>query len=187
MLCWPWLQLIFLELLILLSITIDCFVPLETCMVTSGTLKASPQGRGSQIWSNSGLLGLVSEVHDVWSNRDLPSMSGRQSMAKATAYVLGVFWTGLYNILSGGFSCLVLRLLLGSLWLLWRALSAQMGKLYSNYIYVCVYSGLLYIIHNFKYKDINIIPYNFIQSFLLLFHLLLSSSLCGLLFTWLFI
>lgn len=45
-------------------------------MAPSGIIKACPQGGGFQRVSCSGPLGSGSEVHDVFSNKDLLSFSG---------------------------------------------------------------------------------------------------------------
>lgn len=55
---------------------LTCSLPLGDCIVSSDTMKASSQRGGSQLRSSSGPLGTVSEVHGVFSNRDLPSTSG---------------------------------------------------------------------------------------------------------------
>ena len=47
----------------------------------SATMKASSQGGGFRVRSSLGPLGSVSKMHGVFSNRDLPTTSGRQPMA----------------------------------------------------------------------------------------------------------
>lgn len=54
-------------------------------MILSDTVKAMPQRGGIQISSSSGASGLVSEVNNVLSNRDLPSISGEQQRVTAVA------------------------------------------------------------------------------------------------------
>lgn len=55
--------------------TVGCFIPLEACMVTPGTMKASPQRGGIQVGSSSGTPGPVSEVREIFRVRDLPGNS----------------------------------------------------------------------------------------------------------------
>lgn len=56
--------------------SVGCFPPLDATVVPSGTMKANPQGEGLQLVpTQGGPLGPVYEVHDVFSNRDLPSAS----------------------------------------------------------------------------------------------------------------
>lgn len=45
-------------------------------MTHAGTLRASHQGRRIQARSAQGLLGLASQVHDDFSNRNLPIAGG---------------------------------------------------------------------------------------------------------------
>ena len=61
--------------------------PSGACPEPSGTLKSSPQGGGFQAKSSWDPLSPVSEVHDVFSNRDLLSTSGRQPRATAVTYL----------------------------------------------------------------------------------------------------
>lgn len=46
--------------------TVGCFQPLEGCIVPSGAMKVKPQGGDIQVYSSSGSLTPVSEVHDVF-------------------------------------------------------------------------------------------------------------------------
>lgn len=55
-------------------------------MVPTGSLKASLQEGSIQVSSRSGSLGPVSEVHGVFSNRDLTFISGEQSRATTIVY-----------------------------------------------------------------------------------------------------
>jgi hypothetical protein len=92
----------------------------------SYALETSLQGGGFQVRSSSEPLGPGSEVHGVFSNRDLPSSSEGQPMATAKACNgLGVSWTSLSNNPKGGFSCQVLGFLLDNRWLWGRTLSVQ--------------------------------------------------------------
>ena len=52
--------------------TVGCFSSLEACMVPPDTIKASLQ-EGAFLSVAQGTLGPVSEVHGVFSNRDLLS------------------------------------------------------------------------------------------------------------------
>ena len=61
-----------------------CFPHLEACNAPSGTMEASTPRR---------LKGLMSEVHGVFINTDLPSTPGRKARAAATAYTM--FWESL--------------------------------------------------------------------------------------------
>lgn len=77
-----------------LNRTIVCFLPLEACIAPSNIMKTSPQAGGIYSRSNSAPPGPVSKVCGVFSNRDLPSTSGRQPKATAITYnVLRVSWT----------------------------------------------------------------------------------------------
>lgn len=67
-------------------------------MGPSGTMKASPQSGGFQVGFSSGSLGLLSEVYDVFSNKDLHSTSAALPRAITRAYyVLRVSSTFLNN------------------------------------------------------------------------------------------
>lgn len=56
--------------------TVGRFFPLEICMVSSGAWEASPLKGDFQVILTQGPLGPVYEVHDVYSNRNLLSVSG---------------------------------------------------------------------------------------------------------------
>ena len=56
--------------------TVGCLFHSEACMVPSCTMKVSSQGGGIEVGSAQGPLDPVSEVHGVFSNRDLPSTPG---------------------------------------------------------------------------------------------------------------
>lgn len=58
-----------------LAWTIGFFPPLEACMITSGTMRTRSLGGGCQSSPAH-----VSNVHSGFGNRDLLSISGRQSM-----------------------------------------------------------------------------------------------------------
>lgn len=73
--------------------------PLEAC-IGSGFLKARPQGEGFQVRFSSVPLGPVSEVHGVFSNRNLPSGEHPRAIASAD-YVLGDSQTFLNSTLAG--------------------------------------------------------------------------------------
>lgn len=63
--------------------SVGFFCPLKAFMVTCGIMKASLQGRNFQIRSSSGpFLGLVSEVHLVFSNMNLLYTFGVQPRMK---------------------------------------------------------------------------------------------------------
>lgn len=66
--------------------TVGCFPPLEACMEPSGTMNASSWGGGVKIRSSSDPLGLVSELHGNFINKDLPFISRRQPEVIAIAY-----------------------------------------------------------------------------------------------------
>lgn len=55
--------------------TISCVPPLEACILPSGTMEVSSQGGYIQVSSRSS----ASKVHDVFSNKDLPSTSQGQA------------------------------------------------------------------------------------------------------------
>lgn len=55
---------------------VSSFPPFQAFMVSSGTMKASPQGRDFTLSSNLDSLGPVSEMHGVFSNWNLLSASG---------------------------------------------------------------------------------------------------------------
>lgn len=77
-----------------LNRTIVCFLPLEACIAPSNIMKTSPQAGGIYSRSNSAPPDPVSKVCGDFSNRDLPSTSGRQPKATAITYnVLRVSWT----------------------------------------------------------------------------------------------
>lgn len=81
-----------------LSRSVGYFPPLEVCMVPEAFSSVPARG----------ILRSVSEVHCVFSNRDLPSASGRLPRAIAIqCYVWGVPWTTLTNSSREGFLCLV--------------------------------------------------------------------------------
>lgn len=70
----------------------------EVCVKPPGTTKAGPRGEGLRSVPAQRPLSPVSETHDVFSNMDLPSTSGRQPRALVTACsVLGLSWTILTN------------------------------------------------------------------------------------------
>lgn len=73
------------------------------------------------------------KVYSVLNNSDLPLTSWRQKKAIAKAYIsLGFSWTSLIINLKG-FSCLVLWILLDSLWSIMGILLLQVS--YLHYIY----------------------------------------------------
>lgn len=75
-----------------------CFLSLELVRHPSCIRKASPQGGSVRRRCSLGLLGSVSKVHNVFSNRNLPSTSDGQSKAIVIAYnILGVSWAPLTN------------------------------------------------------------------------------------------
>ena len=63
------------------------FPLLEACIASSGTMKASLQKESFQLISSLN----PSNVHCVFSNRDLPSTSVRQPRAIAMAYIVWEF------------------------------------------------------------------------------------------------
>jgi hypothetical protein len=83
-------------------------------MVASGILKASPQGKCS-----SSPLGPISEVHEVLSNRNYTFYVWEAASGKSL--YLGTLLDIPEKQFKKGFSCLVLRFLLGHPWLLWGA------------------------------------------------------------------
>lgn len=54
---------------------LNCFLPLGDCVASSDTMKAPPQGGGSQLGSSSAASGHCLTC-SVFSNRNLPSISG---------------------------------------------------------------------------------------------------------------
>lgn len=78
--------------------TIVSFLLLEACMMTSGIMKASPEGEGIHVRASSGPLGPVSKVPGIFRNRDLLSTYGEQSRVIAiVCNVLGDSWRNLTN------------------------------------------------------------------------------------------
>lgn len=51
--------------------------------MSSGTVKTSPHGGGSKVRTSLDPPGLVSKLYGIFSNRDVPSISGRQPRAMA--------------------------------------------------------------------------------------------------------
>lgn len=56
--------------------TAGCFPPLEACKVTSGTMRNRPWGGGIYVFLSSRVQDPVSEVYDVFCDRDLNSTTG---------------------------------------------------------------------------------------------------------------
>lgn len=89
----------------------DCFSSLAACISPSPTMKVSPQGGRFWVRYNWIPPNIVSDVYDIFNNKDLPSNSERQPRAKAIACnVLGDAWTAL----EGGLLYMLLWLLLDS-------------------------------------------------------------------------
>jgi hypothetical protein len=64
-------------------------------------------------------LGPVTQVYKISSNRNLPSTSEeKSSAAPIVCNVLGVSWTVLTNNSKGTSPCLVLKFMLGDIWVL---------------------------------------------------------------------
>ena len=85
--------------------------PLAACIVLSKAMRAILQGGGFQVSSSSIAPNPLSKVCPVFSNRVLPSGSGKQSRVLAIACVIwGVSWTTLANNSKEGLLCLVLFL-----------------------------------------------------------------------------
>lgn len=81
-----------------------CYLPLRTCILSSGTIKASPLGGDFQVRASSGSPALMSEVHGIFSNRDLPSIPRKQPGVTAIAHIVQI--TQINNP-KGDFSCLM--------------------------------------------------------------------------------
>lgn len=76
--------------------TVGCFPKLEASIALFGTLEVRSQeevSKSHSAWAS--LLGFLSEIHDIFNNRNSPSVSGRQPRATAVDYpvVGGVSWT----------------------------------------------------------------------------------------------
>ena len=92
---------------------VGCVPLLEVSTAPCGIVKASPQGGGIQVSSSSKAIYPVSEVHSVFSNKNLTSISEQEVQPRTTLIackVLRVSWTTLTNNMKGGFSCLMLEL-----------------------------------------------------------------------------
>lgn len=77
---------------------LGCFPPYKACIVSVGITKASPQRENFKNRSSSGLWALVSKLHIVFRNRDLPSISRKQLRAIAIDSTdLGSSWKTLTN------------------------------------------------------------------------------------------
>jgi hypothetical protein len=87
--------------------------------------------------SAQGPLGLVSEVHGVFSNKKGTfHLLGATKGSSKICNVLGISWTTLINNSNEGFSCLVLEFSSGGLWLREGVPSAQMEIFNLNYKYM---------------------------------------------------
>lgn len=88
----------------------------------------SSHGGDLKVRYNSDLLSPVSEVHDVFTERALPSISGKQPWAISIAYiVLGSSLNPLNDNSKEGFSFLEVWLLLNKVWLSGGALWPQVA------------------------------------------------------------
>lgn len=93
--------------------TIHCFWLLAVCIAPSHIMKTRPRGGSQQVRYIWNLCSPMSDVYGIFSSRDLFSISGRQSRATTTQYVvLGVSWSTLTNNSNGDFLCLAVRFLL---------------------------------------------------------------------------
>lgn len=68
----------------------ELFPSLAACIAPSDVMKVSPQGGGFLVRSRLIPLSPVSKVHVVLSNRELPSISGRQLRATAIAHIVSM-------------------------------------------------------------------------------------------------
>lgn len=94
--------------------------------------------------SSSIPLNSVLKVYGIFSNRKLPSISKGKPWVTAIPYTaLRDSWSLLTNHLKRGFSCLVLKSLLNSLWFLCGKLVTSF-KLYT--LYINIHLNILYII-----------------------------------------
>lgn len=103
----------------------------KACIKPSGIVKVCPQGGGIQTNSSSAVS--VPCFWNAWCHQ--PSTTGR-GVTKGNSnrlYILRVSWTVPDNNSKDGFSGQILGLLLGGLWLLKWALSAQMRKIHYNF------------------------------------------------------
>lgn len=90
-----------------------CFLPLEDCKVSSGTMKVVFWGEEFREVPIQGGLDPAFEVHCVFSNRKFPSTSEWQPRAISIASnVLGTYLTDLNNTSRVDFSFLVLMFVL---------------------------------------------------------------------------
>lgn len=72
----------------------DCFSLLASFRTYLHTIRASPQGGAFLVTSKSIPLSPVSEMCDIFSNKFVPSSSGKQHRAMAIASkVFGLSWT----------------------------------------------------------------------------------------------
>lgn len=108
-------------------------------------------------------LNLVSEVHDIFSSRDLPSTSGGNQFQQQYAAYLGSLLDSLTNNSKKGFSCLIIGFLLVILALLLeKASSAQIFLKKSLKFYFYIYIKIIFIIDfNFRQLVNSVIPCSF--------------------------
>lgn len=105
-----WLSLWFIGIIV--GVTVGCSLTWKFIwMALSNTIKSSPQGGG--IWVSSSSVSSVHEMHGVFSNMDFSSTSrGKPRAIAIVCKILIVSWASLNS--SKDFSCLVLRIFLGS-------------------------------------------------------------------------
>lgn len=105
-----------------------CVPKLEASIALSSTLEVRCQEEVFKSHSTrAGPLGLLSEIHSIFNNRNSPSVSGRQPRASAVAspVVGGVSWTSPRTTQKGFSHAWYWGFLLDYQWLLQRALSVQ--------------------------------------------------------------
>lgn len=131
-------------------IAVGCLPPLEACMTTSGTIKASPQEEIIHVSSHSEVSGALFLRCTVSSAKwihltSLSIIKGNRN----TLYILGVSSTALVNNSKEDFLCLVWGLSLSDLWLLGGMPSTQKSLLK---LYMCEYK-LSYVSYKFLFRQ----------------------------------
>lgn len=84
-------------------------LPLDACMELTGTMKASSQEGSIHVIFRLRVLCFVSGMHDVFRNRDLPSLSMTTKNRSNRLHVKGVSWTALISTKNRTFHSLVLE------------------------------------------------------------------------------
>ena len=126
--------------------------PSTACVAPSGTMKTSPQRIGFQVRSSLGPLDPESDVHSIFSNRELPSTSWKKENAIAIVYkYLVSFWKTLTTLKSTSYTwyCGFYYIVHGPSR---KTLSSQMRTFnsISFKLCICVYLQAICIIYKFR-------------------------------------